>query len=156
MLLWQPIWHHYWSPSHYSSVYTTGNNRFCFEILECIFKSCEFRLPKTSYVKMIDIWLLFVAFIPFAEVVLHTRIAWVRQQILALEPNKVLDFNEEGKNPLIELKMKKIRYCYEWTTQNKFSIFRFAKRMANFGLPLLATVFLITFFIIGIAFIYEE
>lgn len=62
---------------------------------------------------MIDIWLLFVAFIPFAEVVLHTRIAWVRQQILALEPNKVLDFNEEDKNPLIELKMKKIRYCYE-------------------------------------------
>lgn len=30
---------------------------------------------------MIDVWLLFVAFIPFAEVILHTRITMIRQKL---------------------------------------------------------------------------
>ena len=30
------------------------------------------QLPKTSYIKMIDVWLLFNLFLPFTEVLLHT------------------------------------------------------------------------------------
>lgn len=34
-----------------------------------------FRLPKTSYVKLVDYWLLFTLAIPLVEVLLHTMIA---------------------------------------------------------------------------------
>ena len=29
-------------------------------------------LPRTSYIKMVDVWLVFNLFIPFLEVLLHT------------------------------------------------------------------------------------
>ena len=35
-------------------------------------------LPKTSYIKMIDVWLVFVLLIPFFEVLVHTTIDFVR------------------------------------------------------------------------------
>ena len=38
-----------------------------------------FRLPRTSTIKMIDIWLLFAMIIPFLEVILHTQMAKERQ-----------------------------------------------------------------------------
>ena len=41
-------------------------------VLTTIFMSVSANLPQTSYVKMIDIWLLFCILIPFFEVLLHT------------------------------------------------------------------------------------
>ena len=38
-------------------------------------KGIIFRLPKTSYVKLVDYWLLFTLAIPLVEVLLHTMIA---------------------------------------------------------------------------------
>ena len=48
-------------------------------VLKC-FKNAPFTfsfsisndLPRTSYLKMVDIWLIFNLFIPFVEVLLHT------------------------------------------------------------------------------------
>ena len=40
-----------------------------------------FSLPRTSSIKMIDAWLLFTLLIPFAEVLLHTRIEQLRQKL---------------------------------------------------------------------------
>ena len=46
------------------------------EFLHQLFhKSIIFRLPKTSYVKLVDYWLLFTLAIPLVEVLLHTMIA---------------------------------------------------------------------------------
>ena len=36
-------------------------------------------LPTTSYVKMVDIWMLFNLFLPFAQVLLHTYIDLLRE-----------------------------------------------------------------------------
>ena len=36
-----------------------------------MFVSVSNELPKTSYMKMVDYWLVFNLFIPFAEVLLH-------------------------------------------------------------------------------------
>ena len=38
-------------------------------------------LPKTSGIKMIDTWLIFTLFIPFAEVVLHTKLVLMKQRL---------------------------------------------------------------------------
>ena len=36
-----------------------------------MFVSVSNELPKTSYMKMVDYWLVFNLFVPFAEVLLH-------------------------------------------------------------------------------------
>ena len=41
-------------------------------VLTTIFLSVSGNLPQTSYVKMVDIWLLFCILVPFCEVLLHT------------------------------------------------------------------------------------
>ena len=41
-------------------------------VLTTIFMTVSSNLPQTSYVKMIDIWLLFCILVPFFEVLLHT------------------------------------------------------------------------------------
>ena len=43
-----------------------------FSVIFCSFLGLFQSLPVTSYVKMIDIWMLFTMTIPFLEVVLHT------------------------------------------------------------------------------------
>ena len=36
-------------------------------------------LPATSYIKMIDVWLLFNLIIPFALIILHTYMDFIRR-----------------------------------------------------------------------------
>ena len=36
-------------------------------------------LPATSSLKIIDLWLLFAMFIPFLGIILHTAIAWIKE-----------------------------------------------------------------------------
>ena len=40
-------------------------------VLTTMFVGVSNELPKTSYMKMVDYWLVFNLFIPFAEVLLH-------------------------------------------------------------------------------------
>ena len=48
-------------------------------VLTTLFISVSDSLPKTSYVKMIDIWLITVLCVPFFEVLLHTVIDAMRE-----------------------------------------------------------------------------
>ena len=41
-------------------------------VLTTMFVSVNDSLPRTSYIKMVDIWLIFAQLIPFFEVILHT------------------------------------------------------------------------------------
>ena len=41
-------------------------------VLVTMFISVSSSLPKTSYIKMIDYWLIFTLMLPFVEVLLHT------------------------------------------------------------------------------------
>jgi hypothetical protein len=47
-------------------------------VLTTLFISVSGSLPKTAYVKMIDIWLIFAQLIPFVEVLLHTYMDTLR------------------------------------------------------------------------------
>ena len=49
-------------------------------VLTTMFINVSNNLPKTSYVKMIDVWLIFSQLIPFAEVLLHTLMDSMRQE----------------------------------------------------------------------------
>ena len=41
-------------------------------VLTTMFINVSNNLPKTSYVKMIDVWLIFNLLLPFIEVLVHT------------------------------------------------------------------------------------
>ena len=48
-------------------------------VLTTMFINVSNNLPKTSYVKMIDIWLIFNLLLPFIEVLVHTYMDSLRQ-----------------------------------------------------------------------------
>ena len=47
-------------------------NLTCMLVLVTMFISVSSSLPKTSYIKMVDYWLIFTLMLPFVEVLLHT------------------------------------------------------------------------------------
>ena len=47
-------------------------------VLTTMFINVSNNLPKTSYIKMMDIWLIFNLLLPFMEVLLHTYIDYLR------------------------------------------------------------------------------
>ena len=49
-------------------------NLTCMLVLVTMFISVSGSLPKTSYIKMVDYWLIFTLMLPFVEVLLHTYI----------------------------------------------------------------------------------
>ena len=59
-------------------------------VLTTLFISVSQSLPPTSYVKMIDVWLIFTQMIPFMEVLLHT---WMDSHRLS----KDREINHHGK-----------------------------------------------------------
>ena len=83
-------------------------------VLTTIFIDVSNNLPKTSYIKMVDIWLLFNLLLPFLVVLIHTRMDTLRmeeedivtkqdRQVRRLK-NKKLDFWKKVSlvyNPII-------------------------------------------------------
>ena len=45
-------------------------------VIASLFVSTSASLPKTSYMKMIDIWMIFCFLLPFFEVILHTLVEY--------------------------------------------------------------------------------
>ena len=54
-------------------------NLTCLLVLVTMFISTSSSLPKTSYIKMVDYWLIFTLLLPFVEVLLHTYIESLNQ-----------------------------------------------------------------------------
>ena len=53
-------------------------NLTCMLVLVTMFINTANNLPKTSYIKMMDIWLIFTLLLPFKEVLLHTYMDYLR------------------------------------------------------------------------------
>ena len=50
-------------------------------VMTTLFVSVMERLPRTSYLRMVDIWLIYGQFMPFVEVILLTFMAMKREEI---------------------------------------------------------------------------
>ena len=84
-------------------------------------------LPKTAYIKMIDVWMIFTIFYPFCVVMLYAM-----QELL----------QEGDSNVPVALIQEKGRLMMRKTTRVvTFLLYR--------GLPLLATTFIIIFLLFG-------
>ena len=60
----------FFKPFFFEAVVTV--NLTCMLVLVTMFISVSGSLPKTSYIKMVDYWLIFTLMLPFVEVLLHT------------------------------------------------------------------------------------
>ena len=66
----------FFKPFFFEAVVTV--NLTCMLVLTTMFINVSNNLPKTSYIKMMDIWLIFNLLLPFMEVLLHTYIDHLR------------------------------------------------------------------------------
>ena len=88
-----------------------------------------FSLPKTSYLKMMDIWLIVMLSIPFAEVILHTAMDYLRFKLKNIQAvnDKVLNSMEKRYQRGIKL----------------------LETFTSIGLPIVFVAFSIFYFIYG-------
>ena len=94
-------------------------------------------LPVTSYIKMIDIWMLFTMIIPFLEVVLHTthevfkNVPETRVGVLEVKSGEEDEVEKEEKN-------------------NNIMNLTLSKMMGSLMLPILSLGFIIIFWTVGL------
>ena len=96
---------------------------FLFEamlVLTTMFINVSNNLPKTSYVKMIDVWLIFNLLLPFIEVLVHTYLDTLRLQSIFCDFYfwHLRFFNETGMTRIVRstimdalLKSEKLILC---------------------------------------------
>ena len=58
-------------------------------VLTTVFIATSNSLPKTAYIKLIEVWLLGHLFVPFFEVILHTIIDFIREELTHMAQEKV-------------------------------------------------------------------
>ena len=76
----------YFEKEHFDAVVTL--NLTTMLVLTTMFATVNAQLPTTSYIKMIDIWLVFNLFIPCIEILLHIYMNTLREEIKNLEAIK--------------------------------------------------------------------
>ena len=73
-------WPWCWSPPHFSS----GGSILVWFIFHSVFSSVMEKLPPTSYVRLVDIWLINGQLVPFIEVILLTVLELKREGTSAI------------------------------------------------------------------------
>ena len=143
-------------------------------VLTTLFISVSNSLPKTAYIKMIDVWLIVNLFIPFAEVLLHTLIDSLREETDREvnhhgQSTKVEPMPESKKqspnlkmsaliqrNEKMEVLARKELYESFKTSKLRALQLKWVKRLASQGLPFMFTAFCIIYFATGMMYYYEN
>ena len=106
-------------------------------------------LPVTSYTKMIDIWMLFTMTVPFLEVVYHTTNEIFKESLMT---RVVGPANLVG---LVRVKSANERDIDEDEVINKRRCTWF-RTAGHLMLPICSTIFIFTFWIVGIIASYSS
>ena len=94
-------------------------------------------MPVTSYIKMVDIWMLFTMTIPFLEVVYHTSNEMFKQSdVVRVTPN---NWSEEDEMP----------------NTNSDSKAQFLRKTQRLVLPTSSLLFTLIFWIVGLIASYN-
>ena len=126
----------YYGTEYFEAVVTV--NLTALLVMMTLFIGVSNSLPKTSQLKMIDIWMLFTLFIPFAEVAIQTQLVRMRKQAA-----------KEASSVKIPIKAGS-KLAWALPPEKKSKLFRVFEGLADFGLPLLFLVFLFIFFCTGL------
>ena len=150
--------------------------------MSTLFLGASGSLPKTSYIKMLDVWHLANMFVPFAEVLLHTVIDNVRGNIREYEakvhkksPSTLHPFPTLQSMPKFGLfyrsvAMAKTLTCSEtsaasfansaiWPSNENssfYNVFIVCIFVTRVGLPCAFAAFVAAFFSVGVAVLKAE
>ncbi len=129
-------------------------------VMTTLFISVSDSLPKTSYIKMIDVWLIANLCVPFAETILHTVIDRIREGVKKEEAEvasprrrhlgsprtlKVDPLEEEEKGGKSERGMKKRSSLFD----DRRRLLCYSILVTRRGLPCLYGLFIVMYFIVG-------
>ena len=131
-------------------------------VLTTLFLSVSNSLPKTAYIKMMDIWLIFNLFVPFSEVLLHTYIDSLKDEksvnnhgrtrrikVQPPPPTKLIHRNEETE---IKARKEYYRTIDEKLKEERMKRRIVAEKMARWGIPIVFVLFCIGYFSVGMYF----
>lgn len=131
------------STSFYGSAHFEANvtvNLTALLVMVTLFISIFTSLPRTSAIKMIDIWFIFTLFVPFLEVILHTRMEMLRNQL----ENDSTAWQDQPNAWGMNLKQE-----MELASKRKRQTLGRINTFATYVLPLITGFFLAGFFLIG-------
>ena len=125
------IWYGNWSQSHRYSCLGKFVSSFFLIIIRVLsfssFIGISESLPTTSYVKMIDIWMIATLLYPFIQVILHTKKEILKTKIATIvSPIVSKEVNTD------KMKLKHCHFFSDWV------------------LPLLSVLFAVGFWLLGI------
>ena len=121
-------------------------------VLTTLFIGISDTLPRTSYIKMIDIWLITNLMIPFLEVILHTMMNKLHNE--EDNENEVTLFqgpnlSQEQKNQNGNKNRNNMKTSKKISQQKRKMLERTLEILGLVVLPLLYILFCIIFFTIG-------
>ena len=119
-------------------------------VLTTLFISVSDALPRTSYIKMMDLWLIFNLMIPFIEIILQTMIHKLHDE----DENNVSLFQSPAPvNEVVGNKnangLAAMTNAKEISHQRRKSLLSILKVLGLIVLPVAYILFCIMFFIIG-------
>ena len=91
-------------------------------------------LPMTSYIKMVDIWMIFMMLYPFFEVCLYTLM-----EVLKNRNSRIEEFKKKSTGDWINRDFKK-----------NLMLTRHVHFALDWGLPIVATIFIMLYWVLGI------
>ena len=121
-------------------------------VLTTLFISVSDALPRTSYVKMMDIWLIFNLMIPFLEIILQTMIHKLQDEYeygneVALFQGPIS--NNEGAGTKSVNGLARMKNTTDISRQKRDRLLNILELFGLVVLPGLYFIFCIMFFIIG-------
>ena len=116
-------------------------------VLATLFISISNALPRTSYVKLIDIWLIFNLIIPFVEIILQTSLSLLEEEEGGEESTVYMNARIGGKTKRTTEKYARGNRKEGWW---KMKLRRMLQPATRYGLPGAYFAFIIIFFFIGI------
>ena len=128
----------YCQPAYFDVIVTV--NVTLLLVLSTLFISVLDSMPRTSYIKMIDIWLIFCLLIPLVEVLFHAMLDKYRYEIELKDTGVVRlskvgpDMTTEPINPVEEKKKALNRL----------------QHLGMIGFPFVFVIFAVIFFFVGL------
>ena len=133
----------YYKPAHFVGLMTL--NVTVSLVLTTMFLSINNNLPPTSYIKMIDVWLLFSLMKPFVDIIINTYIENVRGENEAQNKEEVLI--QDGKSLAWNKQSRKRNDVSQSGPSQTIENCKYFSRVLY---PIFYIIFMILFWIIGL------
>ena len=127
----------FFQPSYFDTVVAV--NITLLLVLTALFISILDSMPRTSYVKMIDIWLIFCLLIPLAEILFHAVLDKYRYDV---------ELEEEQMMELAKLSPK-LAMAPKEKLEKKKGTLGLLEKLGMFGFPITFAIFVAIFYLIG-------